>query len=95
MGIYTSQWKEYRRRHRRAVLGLFLGLPAAFVISFPFVRLSPQVPEIPMIVAVVLWGFIWAPLAFHVARFPCPRCGVQLHSGNGCDYCKLMLYEEA
>ena len=93
--IYSTQWKEYRRRHLRAVIGLLVGLPLAFLVAAPFIFLFGFPVEIPLIISVLIWGGVWAPLAFHVIRFPCPRCGKQLQSNNGCDNCRLLLYEGA
>jgi Na+/proline symporter len=89
-----SEWQDYRRRHRTAVLGCAIGLPVVvlvFVIgSLIFGLHSPG----PFIIASFIWGAWWLWQAFHVTRFPCPRCGAAFNSARACGRCGLQLYEQ-
>jgi Na+/proline symporter len=89
-----SEWQDYRRRHRMAVLGCAIGLPAVVLVftigSLVYGLHSP----VPFIIASFIWGAWWLWQAFRVTRFPCPRCGAAFNSARACARCGLQLYEQ-
>ena len=101
-GMYTQQWREYRRWHRAAVLGFVLGMPGAVLLAIGIRKLTGQETSIVAVATLIPWLVIWAWLAFRLVRFPCPRCGVpflanqepEIKTSRVCSKCGLKLYEE-
>ena len=101
---YKRQWRKYRRRHWAATLGLVLGFPGSVLIAIGLRKITGQDPGLLVVATVLPWLAFWTWLAFRVARFPCPRCGVpflanqesdtEMKKSGVCSKCGLKLYQE-
>jgi len=95
MGEYSMAWREYRKRHWAASVGLILGIPLAAVIAI-FLKVGFGLGgDIVIGSTMAIWAALWGWLAFRVTRFPCPRCGAAFNSAHACEKCGLQLYEQA
>lgn len=92
---YSKQWREYRRRHWSACLGLVVGLPAMVVLAI-FLKVQWHISSQAVFpVLTCIWASAWAWAAFRLVRFPCPQCGHAFQSARVCEHCGLWLYEQA
>lgn len=99
---YATQWHEFRRRNRAAILWLALGFPALVPIAILLQWLLSTAGVVIFIALAILWvvGFAW--FGFRFAALRCPRCGnkffahqgIELGATRCCSNCNLKLYAE-
>lgn len=96
-----ESWREYRRRHLVATVGLLLGFPLAVLLAIALIPWTRQFGEGVLFLITCAWAILWGWAAFRVVRWPCPRCRKTWLSGQDiflgaprqCANCGLSLYE--
>jgi len=95
---YAAAWSAHRGRERTLIIVMFLGLPAAILLSIAvgfLVQATTLESAIPPFVA--LWGVGVGLAAWRHGSLRCPRCGRPFFRGRfywnvyagSCMHCQL------